>query len=118
MKKTLFFICCAAALAACSSAPKRVGINAVPEKLTSAITSADRTCTADADCVAVHKGCCECAGYEAVNAKSAEKIQKIWDKECQMAPCTREMCYVQIVPECQQGVCVGRPKTMDSYFGK
>ena len=45
MKKTLFFICCAAALAACSSAPKSVDINAVPEKQTSAITSADRTCT-------------------------------------------------------------------------
>lgn len=105
-------------MAACSSQPKRVGINAVPAKLTSAISKADRTCTVDADCAAVQKGCCECAGYTAVNAKAAEKIQKIWDKSCQMAPCTREMCYVRITAECQQGICVGKPNPMDSYFAK
>lgn len=118
MKKVFLLIACAAVLAACSAAPKRVGINAVPEKLTTAITKADRTCVTNEDCVAVQKGCCECAGYESVNAKSAEKIQKIWKNECQNAPCTRQMCYVQIEAECQQGVCVGRPKTMDSYFAK
>ena len=116
MKKLLFCMFGAVLLSACASSPKSVGINAVPDNLTKAITKASRSCTTDADCVAVHKGCCECAGYEAVNVKSAEKIQHIWDKACRMAPCTREMCYVQIVPQCQQGVCVGRPKTMDSYF--
>ena len=115
MKKVFLLMACAAVLAACSSAPKQMGINAVPEKMTTAITKADRFCSVNTDCVAVQKGCCECAGYEAVNVKSAEKIKKIWQNECQYAPCTREMCYVQIEPECQQGICVGRPKTMDSY---
>lgn len=118
MKKTFLLLACAAVLAACASAPKQVGINAVPEKLTTAITKADRSCATNADCVAVQKGCCECAGYDAVNVKSAEKIQKIWNNECTNAACTREMCYTQIEAECQQGVCVGRPKTMDSYFAQ
>ena len=118
MKKVLFIVAGLAVLAACSSAPKQVGINAVPEKLTTAITKADRFCSVNTDCVAVQKGCCECAGYAAVSVKSAEKIKKIWQNECQNAPCTREMCYVQIEPECQQGICVGKPKTMDSYFGR
>ena len=115
MKKTYFLIACAALLAACSSAPKSVGINAMPVKLGEAIAAADKACSVDADCVAVKKGCCECAGYEAVNAKAAEKVQKVWEKECQMAPCTREMCYVQIDPVCENNVCTGKLKSLDSY---
>lgn len=119
MKNSYFFIFAVAVLlTACSSAPKSVGINAIPSKVTKAITQADRTCKTDADCAAVKKGCCECAGYEAVNVNAAEKVQKVWNKECQMAPCTREMCYVQINPSCEENVCVGKLKPMDSYFGK
>ena len=107
MKKAILLIICAAALAACSSAPKRVGINAVPAKVTKAIAKADKSCTVDADCAAVQKGCCMCAGYEAVNKAAAEKVQSVWNEECQMAPCTREMCYVQITPNCENNVCTG-----------
>ena len=52
------------------------------------------------------------------DVKAAEKVQKVWNKECQMAPCTREMCYVQITPKCENNVCTGELKPMDSYFGK
>ena len=107
MKKAILLIICAAALAACSSAPKRVGINAVPAKVTKAIAKADKSCTVDADCAVVQKGCCMCAGYEAVNKAAAEKVQSVWNEECQMAPCTREMCYVQITPKCENNVCTG-----------
>lgn len=118
MKKACFLVFAAALLAACSATPKRAEINAVPAALTKVIAQADRSCKTDADCVAVKKGCCECAGYEAVNVKAAEKVQKVWNKECQMAPCTREMCYVQITPKCENNVCTGELKPMDSYFGK
>ncbi len=107
MKKAILLIICAAALAACSSAPKRAGINAVPAKVTKAIAKADKSCTVDADCAVVQKGCCMCAGYEAVNKAAAEKVQSVWNEECQMAPCTREMCYVQITPKCENNVCTG-----------
>ena len=107
MKKAILLIICAAALAACSSAPKRAGINAVPAKVTKAIAKADKSCIVDADCAAVQKGCCMCAGYEAVNKAAAEKVQSVWNEECQMAPCTREMCYVQITPKCENNVCTG-----------
>lgn len=116
MKKAILLVICAAALAACSAAPKRVGINAVPAKVTKAIAKADKSCTVDADCAAVQKGCCMCAGYEAVNKAAAEKVQTVWNKECQMAPCTREMCYVQITPKCENNVCTGErilPKGMN-----
>lgn len=116
MKKTLLLIVCAAVLAACSAAPKRAAINAVPAKVTKAIAKADKSCSADADCAAVQKGCCMCAGYEAVNKTAAEKVQRVWNKECQMAPCTREMCYVQITPKCENNVCTGElvlPKGMN-----
>ena len=118
MKKIYFLFCGLVLLSACSSSPKSVDINAMPVKVNKAITQADRTCAVDADCTAVKKGCCECAGYEAVNAKAAEKVQKVWEKECAAAPCTREMCYVQIDPVCEGNVCVGKLKPMDSYFGK
>lgn len=115
MKKPYLLLACAALLAACSSSPKTVSINAMPVKLNEAIMAADKACTTDADCVPVKKGCCECAGYEAVNAQAAEKVQKVWEKECTNAPCTREMCYVQIDPVCENNVCVGKLKPMDSY---
>lgn len=107
MKKVLFVTVCAAVLAACSSAPKSVGINAVPNTLTKTISKADKVCVQDADCVAVQKGCCMCDGYQAVSKAGAEKVQAVFDKACAMAPCTREMCYVQIEPKCINNVCTG-----------
>ena len=80
MKKVLFLTVCAAVLAACSSAPKSVGINAKPKVLTKAILKADKACTADADCVAVQKGCCMCDGYQAVSQKGAETVKAAFDK--------------------------------------
>ena len=110
MKKVCLLMLGAGLLAACSSAPKQVGINAVPEAVTSAIVYAERSCNTDADSVAVQKGCCPCAGYATVNKEAGEKIEKIWNKECKNAPCTREMCYVQVVPVCENNLCVGRAK--------
>ncbi|WP_428074703.1 hypothetical protein [Candidatus Avelusimicrobium aviculae] len=119
MKKVFFLLMGTGLLAACAaSAPKPVGINATPEAVTKAIAKADKSCKTDADCVAVKKGCCPCAGYAAVNTKAAEKVNKIWAEECEIAPCTREMCYVEITPKCEQNICIGEPKPMESYFGK
>lgn len=107
MKKVLFLTVCAAVLAACSSAPKSVGINAMPASLTKAISKADKACVQDADCAAVQKGCCMCDGYIAVSKAGAEKVKAAFDKACAMAPCTREMCRVQIEPKCVNNVCMG-----------
>ena len=107
MKKVLFLTVCVAVLAACASAPKSVGINAKPKALTKAILKADKSCTADADCVAVQKGCCMCDGYQSVSQKGAETVKAAFDKACYHAPCTREMCRVQIAPKCVNNVCTG-----------
>ena len=107
MKKVLFLTVCAAVLAACASAPNSVGINAKPKSLTKAILKADKTCTADADCVAVQKGCCMCDGYQAVSQKGAETVKAAFEKACSLAPCAREMCRVQIVPKCFNKGCMG-----------
>lgn len=107
MKKALLLTVCAAILAACSSAPKSVGINAVPAGLTKAIGKADRVCVQDADCTAVQKGCCMCDGYIALSKAGAETVKTAFDKVCAMAPCTREMCRVQITPKCVNNVCTG-----------
>lgn len=119
MKKVFFLLMGAGLFAACAStSPKPVGINATPEAITKAIAKADKSCKTAEDCVAVKKGCCPCAGYVAVNVKAAEKVNKVWEEECQIAPCTREMCYVEITPKCEQNICIGEPKPMESYFGK
>lgn len=107
MKKVLFLAVCAAVLAACSSAPKSVGINAMPKTLTKAIEKADKTCVSDRDCAAVQKGCCMCDGYIAVSQKGAETVKAAFDKACYHAPCTREMCRVDITPKCVNNVCMG-----------
>lgn len=107
MKKLLVLGLFSAVLAACASSTQEAAINAVPAKLTKAVSAADRACTADSDCVAVQKGCCMCAGYEAVNTAAAAKVQKVQEKQCANSACTREMCYVQITPKCQNNVCVG-----------
>lgn len=107
MKKVLFLTVCAAVLAACSAAPKSVGINAVPKALTKAIKKADKACTVDADCVAVQKGCCMCDGYQAVSKSGAEQVKAAFETACAAGACTREMCYVQIEPKCVNNVCMG-----------
>ena len=86
MKKILIVLACAAALGACASSG--AGINATPAKLTKAVAAADRTCQTDADCVAVQKGCCPCAGFD--------------------AGCTREACYTRITTACVNNVCTGK----------
>lgn len=107
MKKVFVLMCMAAGLAACVS-NNSVGINAVPAKLTKAVAAADRTCQTDADCVAVQKGCCPCAGFEAVNKTAAEKVQTVFEKACANGGCTREMCYTRITTSCVNHVCTGK----------
>lgn len=110
---------CAVLFAACSGGNKKTfAVNSKPESLALALENADKQCQSDSDCVAVNKGCCMCAGYEAVNAKAAEKIKNIWQKECALAACTMQMCYVEIIPSCKNNVCVGEPKPYESYFAK
>ena len=79
MKKVFFLVMGAGLMVACaSSTPKPVGINATPDAVTKAIAKADKSCKTDADCVAVKKGCCPCAGYAAVNTKAADKVNKVY----------------------------------------
>ena len=106
MKKILTVLACAAALGACTSTG--AGSNATPAKLTKAVAAADRTCQTDADCVAVQKGCCPCAGFEAVNKTAADKVQKVFENACANAGCTREACYTRITTSCVNNVCTGK----------
>ena len=119
MKKVFLILAAAGLLGACASAAKpQVMVNGAPSSYTQELAKADKSCQTDADCVAVKKGCCPCAGYAAVNAKAADKVNKVWAEECKIAPCTREMCYVEITPKCEQNICIGEPKPMESYFAK
>ena len=93
--------------AACGTAQQNVGINAVPAQLTKAVAAADKACQADSDCVAVQKGCCPCAGFEAVNKAAAARIQPVFEKACENGGCTREMCYTRITTACVNRVCTG-----------
>lgn len=107
MKKVLFVMFAAGLVAACGTARQNVGINAVPTQLTKAVAAADKACQTDADCVAVQKGCCPCAGYEAVSKTAAQKVQTVLDKACANGGCTREACYTRIKTQCVNKVCVG-----------
>ena len=106
MKKIFLLVSALAVLAGCAAS--NPGINAVPAKLTAVIEKADKSCQVDADCVAVQKGCCMCAGYEAVNKNAAVKVESVFEKQCANGACTREMCYVQIEPACEKNVCTGK----------
>lgn len=105
MKRALFLVLCGAVLAA-ACVPSSV-VNAKPKALTKAILKADKTCTVDADCVAVQKGCCMCDGMQAVSQQGAQSVKAAFEKACATAPCTREMCYVDITPHCVNNVCTG-----------
>ena len=68
------------------------------------------------EATSVKKGCCLCNGYAPVNKEAAAALQPLWEKECSMAACTLQMCYVEINTSCQNGVCVGTPKPMEDYI--
>lgn len=104
MKKVLFLAVCAAVLSACVPTST---VNAKPKALTKAVLKADKACTVDADCVAVQKACCPCDGLIAVSRQGAEAVKASFEKSCATAPCTREMCRVDITPKCVNRVCTG-----------
>lgn len=91
-------------------------INPKAKNYAEALQSAATSCKVDADCASVKKGCCLCNGYAPVNKDAAAALQPLWEKECSMAACTLQMCYVEINTSCQQGVCVGTPKPMEDYI--
>lgn len=118
MQKVIVLLGCVLLVGACSSGMKNAPVNATSATYTKLLAKADKSCQTDADCVAVKKGCCMCQGYESVNKAAAEKLQTAWEKQCASAACTMQMCYVEIDPVCQNNVCTGTPKPMDSYFVK
>lgn len=96
-------------------AVKDAPINPQAKNYAEALQSAATSCKVDADCTSVKKGCCLCNGYAPVNKEAAAALQPLWEKECSMAACTLQMCYVEINTSCQNGVCVGTPKPMEDY---
>ena len=118
MKFRLMGLLCAAALVAgCASAAVKDGpINPEAKNYAEALQSAATSCKVDADCTSVKKGCCLCNGYAPVNKDAAAALKPLWEKECSMAACTLQMCYVEINTSCQNGVCVGTPKPMEDYM--
>lgn len=80
--------------------------------------SESKACAADADCIAVAKGCCECDGQEAVNKKYEASLSKQREKACGVGPCTLQMCYTDIEVSCVKNVCTGTPKPYKDYFAK
>lgn len=93
-------------------------VDAKAKNYAEALKSAAKTCKIDADCTSVNKGCCMCAGKEAVNKEAAAALQPFFMKECARAACTLQMCYVDINTSCQNGMCVGTPKPYKDYFVK
>lgn len=117
--KLLSFLCTAVLFVGCAkTAEVKSPVNLKAKNYAEALKSADKTCKIDADCTAVNKGCCMCAGKEAVNKESAAALQGFWMKECERAACTLQMCYVDIDTSCQNGICVGTPKPYKEYFVK
>lgn len=112
-QKILFCVCAALFVGACTN--HSASVNAVPTEYAKLVASASKACQTDADCAAVQKGCCPCAGYEAVNAQVAPKLQKKLEKACGLAACTLEMCYEEITPKCVKNQCAGEPKPMSAY---
>lgn len=115
MKQWKLLLCGCAALFVGACTSPNAAVNAVPAEYAQLVASADKTCQTDSDCAAVQKGCCPCAGYEAVNARVAAKLQKKLKKACGMAACTLEMCYEEITPKCVKNQCAGELKPMSAY---
>lgn len=67
-----------------------------------------KACTADSDCVAVAKGCCECDGQEAVHKKYTRDLSVQREKACGVGPCTLQLCYEDIEVSCVRQVCTGK----------
>lgn len=116
--KLLGLLCAVVLFAGCGKTveSKYMPINANAKNYAEALKSADKACKVDADCTSVKKGCCMCHGNEAVNKDAANALKPVWEKECAMAACTLQMCYVEINTSCQKGTCVGTPKPMKDYF--
>lgn len=121
MKRNLVGLLCAGVLfagCAANTPVKTAAVNPNAKNYAEAVSSAATTCKVDADCTSVKKGCCLCNGYAPVNKEAAAALKPMWEKECAMAACTLQMCYVEIDPVCQNNVCTGTPKPMDSYIAK
>lgn len=119
MKKLMILLGAVVLLAGCAKTLElKTPVNLKAENYTQALKSADKTCKVDEDCAAVNKGCCMCAGKEAVNKEAAAALQPFFVKECARAACTLQMCYVEIDTSCQKGVCVGTPRPYKDYFVK
>lgn len=107
----MLFVGCAS-----NTTVKNAVVNPKAKNYAEALESAAKTCKVDADCTSVKKGCCLCNGYAPVNKEAAAALKPMWEKECSMAACTLQMCYVEINTSCQEGVCVGTPKPMKDYI--
>lgn len=108
MKKHVFLTLFAALLGAgCMSGELKLA-DPVAVKAYQLQLQESKACTADADCVAVSKGCCECDGQEAVNKKYAGDLSAQREKACGVGPCTLQMCYEDIQVSCENQVCVGK----------
>lgn len=117
--KLLGLLGAAVLFAGCTkTAEVKTPVNMKAKNYAEALRSADKSCKVDEDCTSVNKGCCMCAGKEAVNKDAAAALKPIWEKECALAACTLQMCYVEINTSCQQGTCVGTPKPMKEYFAQ
>lgn len=118
MKKSIVLLGSVLFVCACAGASKKVTENISPAQYTQLVEKADKSCRTDADCAAVKKGCCLCQGYESVNKSAAADLQNQWNAACAAAPCTLQMCYVEIDPVCKNNVCTGTLKPIESYFAK
>lgn len=117
--KLLGLLGAAVLFAGCTkTAEVKTPVNMKAKNYAEALQSADKSCKVDEDCTSVNKGCCLCHGNEAVNKDAAAALKPIWEKECALAACTLQMCYVEINTSCQQGACVGTPKPMKEYFAQ
>ncbi|MGN0016367.1 MAG: hypothetical protein ACI37O_03410 [Candidatus Avelusimicrobium sp.] len=117
--KLLGLLCAAVLFAGCAKTVEvKTPVNMKAKNYAEALQSADKSCKIDEDCTSVNKGCCMCAGKEAVNKEAAAALQGFFMKECERAACTLQMCYVDIETSCQNGTCVGTPKPYKNYFVK
>lgn len=117
--KLFGLLACAVLFAGCAKTVEvKSPVNLKAKNYTEALQSASKTCQVDEDCTSVNKGCCLCAGKEAVSKEAAAALEPFFVKECARAACTLQMCYVDIEVSCQRGTCVGTPKPYKNYFVK
>lgn len=115
--KLLGLMCAALVFAGCAKTVEvKTSVNLKSKNYMEALQSADKSCKVDEDCTSVNKGCCLCAGKEAVNKEAAALLRGFWMKECERAACTLQMCYVDIETSCKNGTCTGTPKPKKNYM--